>query len=462
MKKWLGIPILLAILFSGIMPGEANYNTGKPKNVIIMIGDGFGYNQIKAADYYLTGDSGTAIYESFPVKLAMSTYSAGSSSDGGDDELGVYHPGLWNKFSMFMRYATDSAAAATAMSAGTKTYDSAIGVDQNVMPLRHIAEDFEDMGRSTGVVTTVPVSHATPAGFIAHNENKNNYDEIIFEMVTRSATDVIMGAGNPDYDNNGEPVSAPLYNYISEKIWKGLKNGTLKVANADSDEEIEAWTLIESKDAFEALQTGETPERVIGVAQVNTTLQQYRGNYSEWNAGAFEVPFNTGVPDLATMTRGALNVLDNNKNGFFLMVEGGAIDLCGHYGQSGRLIEEADDFNRAVEAVCEWVEKNSSWDDTLLIVTADHETGYLSGSHNEYSDIINKGKGVMPDMFWHENSIEGSVYSGMFWHTNQLVPFFARGAGADIFYEAADEQDPVRGSYLDNTEISKAIRSLIF
>ncbi len=414
-----------------------------------------------AADYYLTGDCGTAVYECFPVKLAMSTYSYGLSTDTSDDELGRYHPRLWNEFSLFMRYPTDSAAAATAMSTGTKTYDSAIGVDQDVNPLRHMIEDFEAMGRSTGVVTTVPVSHATPAGFVAHNENRNNYGEIIAEMVTKSTIDVIMGAGNPDYDDNGAPLSTPSYNYISEMIWKGLKNGTLSLSATDRDDEIENWTLIETKEEFEALQTGDTPERVIGVAQVNTTLQQYRGDYSTWSEDAFVVPFNDNVPDLATMTRGALNVLDNNEKGFFLMIEGGAIDWCGHFGLSGRLIEEMDDFNRAVEAVCQWVESSSSWDETLLIVTADHETGYLTGKQNSYADIVNSGKGIMPKMYWHDNRFEGYVYAGMLWHTNQLVPFYAKGAGAEAFYEVADEKDPVRGHYLDNTEISQVIRSLV-
>lgn len=461
MRKRLVI-IIAAVLTAGLlMPGPVYSKSAEVKNVILMIGSGMGYNHILAADYYLTGASDTAVYESFPVKLAMSTYSAGLSTDASDDNLGKYHPGLWSEFTLFMRYATDSAAAATAMSTGTKTYDAAVGVDQDVNALRHMAEYFEAVGRSTGVVTTVPVSHATPAGFFAHNENRSNYHEIIAEMVTKSAADVIMGAGNPDYDDNGAPVSTPSYEYIPERIWKGLKNGTLNVSNADSDSEIENWTLIETKEEFEALMEGETPERIIGVAQVHATLQERRGNYSSWSAGAFEIPFNENVPDLSVMTLGALNVLDNNEKGFFLVVDGGAINWCGHFGQSGRLIEEMYDFNKAVEAVCQWVEENSSWDETLLIVTSNHETGYLSGRRNSYADVISKGRGVMPEMYWHENTVEGYVYSGMLWHTNLLVPFFARGAGSEMFREAADEKDPVRGYYLDNTEISRIIIELI-
>ena len=91
------------------------------------------------------------------------------------------------------------------------------------------------------------------------------------------------------------------------------------------------------------------------------------------------MPLNTTVPGLATMTEGALNVLDNDEQGFFLMVEGGAIDWAAHANQTGRTIEEEIDFNKAVDAVIYWVQRNSNWSETVLIVTGDHETGTLYG-----------------------------------------------------------------------------------
>jgi alkaline phosphatase len=123
--------------------------------------------------------------------------------------------------------------------------------------------------------------------------------------------------------------------------------------------------------------SGDTPLRVIGLPQVHETLQQKRRG--DDLADPYVVNRTETVPTLAEMSQVALNVLDNNRDGFFLMIEGGAVDWAGHDNQSGRLIEEEIDFNRAVEAVAAWIEKNSSWDDTLLIVTADHETGYLNG-----------------------------------------------------------------------------------
>ena len=85
------------------------------------------------------------------------------------------------------------------------------------------------------------------------------------------------------------------------------------------------------------------------------------------------------MPTLTEMSLAALNVLDNDPDGLYLMIEGGAVDWAAHANQSGRMIEEAIEFERAVEAVLDWVQTNSNWGETLLIVTGDHETGYLTG-----------------------------------------------------------------------------------
>ena len=112
------------------------------------------------------------------------------------------------------------------------------------------------------------------------------------------------------------------------------------------------------------------------------------------------------------------------------------------------MIEEMSDFNKAVDAVVKWVESNSSWDETLVIVTSDHECGYLCGpdSDPDHMPVVNNGKGKMPGMEWYHDG-----------HTNQLVPFFAKGAGSNIFHLFADEMDMQRGPYINNTEIAQAI-----
>ena len=108
-------------------------------------------------------------------------------------------------------------------------------------------------------------------------------------------------------------------------------------------------------------------------------------------------------------------------------------------------------FDAAVDAVIKWVEKNSNWNETLVIVTGDHETGYLTGpgASGERNQIVNNGKGKLPGMKW--NSPE---------HTNLLIPVFAKGAAARQLKNRAVGTDPVRGSYIDNTDIGKLIISL--
>ncbi len=191
---------------------------------------------------------------------------------------------------------------------------------------------------------------------------------------------------------------------------------------------------------------GPTPKRVVGTAQVHMTLQLLRGGNPF--VDPYVVPPIESVPTLEEMTKAALNILDDDPDGFFLMVEGGAVDWASHGNASGRMIEEALDFERSVEAVDDWVRKNSNWGETLLIVTADHETGYLTGpgSDPDWMPIVNNGAGNLPGMEWH--------YDG---HTNSLTVLSAKGDAARMFSRYADGDDPVRGRYADNTNVAHVV-----
>ena len=132
----------------------------------------------------------------------------------------------------------------------------------------------------------------------------------------------------------------------------------------------------------------------------------------------------------------------------FLMVEGGAIDWASHANYSGRMIEEFVDFENSIDAVMDWVQTNSNWGETLLIVTGDHETGYLTGPGSDptWEPIVNNGAGILPGMEWHDD-----------YHTNSLIPLFAKGDAGRMFRGYADEYDPVHGKYLDNTELAEVL-----
>lgn len=448
MKK--GLLIAFLILAISVTPAFAASGSGptKPaaKNVIVMISDGWGFNHLEAVSYYEYGKDARQIYNRFPFQFAISTWEVERAADNCPPG---YDPALaWSNFD-YVRYpcATDSASAATALATGVKTYNGYIGVDVDGLSVPNGLELAEELGKATGVVTSVEWSHATPAGFVAHNISRNNYEQLAKDMVSLSAADVIMGAGHPWYDKDGLLKATPnLYRYVGGQVtWDALVAGTAG-GDADGDGIADPWTLVQTRAEFQALMSGPTPERVLGTAQVYETLQQ--GRSGDGKAAPYVVPRIETVPTLAEMTVAALNVLDNDPDGLYLMIEGGAVDWASHANQSGRMMEEAIEFERAVEAVVDWVQKNSNWGETLLIVTGDHETGYLTGpgSNPGWAPIVNNGAGNLPGMQW--NSPE---------HTNNLMVLSAKGDAARMFSRYADQYDPVRGRYLDNTEVAHLV-----
>jgi alkaline phosphatase len=436
MKTWVSaLAGLSLILWAGLA------SAAMPKNVILMISDGMGYNTVKATNYY-TGT--TPIYENFAVKYGVSTFSAGKP---GNPSVGYDPAQAWSNFGYVATPGsmTDSASAATALATGVKIYDNVLGKDVNGINLKTITEFAQDLGKSAGVVTTVEWSHATPAGMFAHNASRNNYAAIANEMLgSTSPLNVIMGAGNPNYDDSGNYQLTPKSaNYVGgNATWSALSGGTLN-----------GYQLIQDKAAFEALANTANPpvDKVVGTVAAYSTTQQSRSGKPADSNNPSGLQYNIDVPSLATMSTGALNVLNKNTQGFFLMVEGGAVDWANHANQLDRMIEEQIDFNAAVQAVHAWVNANSSWNDTLLIVTADHECGFLWGpTEGVFNDVVDNGVGNLPGA--HFNSGD---------HTNSLIPLYATGAGSELFAGYADQTDPGLAlyhgqgytSYVDNTEI---------
>ena len=431
-----------------------------PRNIILMISDGGGYNQIMATDFFCDGAAGTQAYEKFPVRMAMSTYPAMLSRSANRWGSGYNPSAYWSDFSYMDSASTNSPGAATAMSTGIKTYNDAIGLGLDGKRLTGIADVAKYFQKSVGVVTTVPFAHATPAGFVAHAESRELYSQIAMEMILDSRIDVIMGCGHPYYDNNGrKQTRAVTFKYVGDStIWAQLQdpervqftvNGKIKtLQDIDFDGEPDAWTLISTPDQFRKLTGENIPKRVLGIPLVHETLQEYR-TWDSLKARPWICPMVNNVPTLKDMSTGALNVLASNPNGFFVMIEGGAIDWANHDKRPERLIEEQTDFNKAIDAVIDWVNQNSSWNETLLIITSDHECGKLWGPGSggkKFIPVINHGKGMMPGMHHYSNM-----------HTNSLVPIFAKGVGSELFTLFADETDPVRGNFINNTEIAQLV-----
>jgi alkaline phosphatase len=443
MKTYLLISfaLIFAFLYGSCSQPETELRT--PKNVIIFIGDGMGYNHVDAASIYFSGETGKLIFEGHEwLKVAQASYPAIVKTEPEKVYATGYNPrAAWSDTAYLKRDYTDSGAAGTALSTGFKTYDGAIGIGVDSDTLMNATQLAKEIGKSAGVVSSVQLSHATPAAFSANNESRRNYDQIARQMILESKLDVIIGCGHPNFNNNGLPAEMD-YKYVV------LNNKTYELADVNGDGNPDPWRLATDINDFAEIAAGNNlPERLLGIPKVHTTLQQSRDG-SELIL-PFAQPKTPEIPTLELMTMAAVHVLNQNPDGFFLMVEGGAIDWAGHDNHSGRMIEEMEDFVNAVTAVVKWVETYSSWDETLVVVTSDHETGMLWGEpdgNNVLTSVKNNGKGQLPGMKW---------YSGD--HTNALVPVYARGRGSQMYSFLADEIDPVKGPFIQNTEIAKAV-----
>lgn len=446
------------------------------KNVILMIADGAGFNAFLASAYYQYGDVEGTPYADFPVHCGMSTFAPKTpeaadllNAGEGDAMSGTYEPAyIWHVFNNCRQplapiVVTDSAAAGTVLNTGQKTTNGRIAVSADgETELTTFAQLADELGKATGAVTSVEISHATPACVAAHNPSRNNYAAIAEEMFTDSPLDVVMGAGHPDAAASSGTVAA-RHQYIGgTDIWADLTD----------EDGVNGFTFFTERSDFTRLAEGVPPScsdvfptKVAGIASAFKTL----------NESSTTIEPTSSVPTLELMSRGALNVLAQDPDGFYLMIEGGAIDWANHANDFPAMIREMVEFNNAVEAVVAWVETNSSWDETLLIVTADHETGQLWGAgayddangnqrfdaatetFNGFIPPSNAGRGELPDHLYGHGS-----------HTNHLVPVWAIGAGSSALLDLADETDDraadvwnFSGRYIDNTEIFPVMRDAI-
>ena len=345
---------------------------------------------------------------------------------------------------------------------------------------------------SIGAVSSVEATHATPAAVYGHNSSRNNYAAIGTEGVYGSNPlngsvansdsnpvagnnglynslnynqnmTVLMGAGHGDYNSSGVYNTGASDNYVGgTAAWNDIKDGAAP----------NGWTFVDQKADFEAIANGtNVPTKLLGIAQVNTTLQNDRAGLAADANNPSGMAYIAGVPTLTTMTSAALNVLGQNSDGFAVMIEGGAIDWANHSNNIGRMIEEQLDFDNSVAAAVAWVEANSNWNDTLLIVTADHETGNLWGD-GTYTDINADGNydpGIDTFNGYQQVTATGTdVLTGVQYlsgdHTNALVPLYAKGAGSERFADHVIGQANIADyygatgfsanhDYIDNTSI---------
>jgi alkaline phosphatase len=276
---------------------------------------------------------------------------------------------------------TDSAAGGSAIANGTKTTNGIVGMDPDSIPVPSMLEMFAEQGKKTGVVVTCSVTHATPADFIAHNINRGNNEEIALEISEKEGLDVLFGGGKKYFTERKDSLD------LLGKMWE------------------KGWNIYDSLPQIE----DNNAKTMVLAARRHLPEAPTRGDF------------------LPKATTKAIEMLDN-ENGFFLMVEGSQIDFAGHANDSATLVEEMRDFDNTLNVVLDYAEKDGN---TLVVVTADHETGGLS--------IID------PDKKYTRTDFHFSTGS----HSAVFVPVFSFGPGAEHF-----------SGIMDNTEIISKIMGI--
>ncbi|MDR3119310.1 MAG: alkaline phosphatase [Mediterranea sp.] len=322
---------LVHVLFFALF-ATALFAQGKAKYVFYFIGDGMGVNQVNGTEMYLADAAESRIgvkplqFTQFPVINVASTFSATNS-------------------------VTDSSAAGTALATGEKTYNGAIGLDSGKQRLTSVAEMAKRSGKKVGVTTSVSVDHATPAAFYAHQPERSMYYEIALDL-PKAGFDFYAGSGflkpNTTYNKKEAPSVFPIFEEAGYTIARGYKDFKAKSSPAKK------MILIQEEEAPAGRRS---LSYAIDRGESDLTLQQ--------------------------ITESAISFLGgNNSKGFFLMVEGGMIDWSCHDNDAATTFREVVDLDNAVKVAYEFYKKHPK--ETLIVVTADHETGGLGLGKGKY------------------------------------------------------------------------------
>ena len=314
--------LLVIFLVSTVWAQQAKY-------VFYFIGDGMGVNQVNGAEMYLAEQEGRIgvkplLFTTFPAGTMATTFSATNS-------------------------VTDSSAAGTALATGEKTYNGAVSMDDDKNVLSTVAERAKKAGRKVGIATSVSVDHATPAAFYAHQPNRSRYYEIALDL-PKAGFDFYAGSGflkpTTTADKKEAPNVFPIIEEAGYTIARGLDEYKEKAADAKK------MILIQKEGA-------------------------------EPSCLPYAIDHEEGDLTLPEITESAVSFLSKgNKKGFFLMVEGGKIDWACHSNDPVTVFEEVIDLDNAVRVAYEFYKKHPK--ETLIVVTADHETGGMGLGIGKY------------------------------------------------------------------------------
>ena len=334
---------------------DKSSEVGQIKNIIMMIGDGMGPQQMGLLEEYVNRAPSNP-YQG--RASAISTFSQegvmGLSMNGPHGSLVV-----------------DSACSASQLATGVPSGSEMIGLNSNGDKVETILEKAKAMGKATGLVSDTRMTHATPAAFAAHQPHRSLENEIAEEMLKETRVDVMLSGGLrywiPQGSDDENKANSALVEMISEPSIS-LKSKRKDDKNLLIDAQGLGYDL-----AFNRTQ--------LAAAEGSKLLGLF--SYSGMNNGIkYSAEKNAAEriqPSLAEMTKKALDVLSKDEDGFFLMIEGGQIDWAAHSNDAGQMLHELLKFDESVQAVYDWVKDR---EDTLVIITADHETGSFGFSYS--------------------------------------------------------------------------------
>lgn len=323
------------------------------KNVILMIGDGMGPQQV-------------GLLETYAKHAPNSIYKGEKTAIYKLAEQGVIGASLTNPQDAIV---VDSACSATMLATGIYTASEVIGINANGDHIETVLEQAKRLGKATGLVSDTRLTHATPAAFAAHQPHRSLENDIAIDMLN-SGTDVMLSGGLRHW--------IPQSTNEKKQTYKNLKTLTQDTLSLKSKRKDERNLLTEAQAngynlAFnKKMLTEVSGEKVLGLFASSGMNDGITYTNTKQNPKRTQ-------PSLKEMTEKALEVLAKNEQGFFLMVEGGQIDWAAHSNDAGTMLHELIKFDEAVNSVYQWAQGR---EDTIIIVTADHETGSFGFSYS--------------------------------------------------------------------------------
>ncbi|MFC1743052.1 alkaline phosphatase [Candidatus Riflebacteria bacterium] len=322
--------------------GAVNARDKKPKNIILMIGDGFGPQAMGAYTMY----THTIQHRPSSFEKVMNQGTLGVCDT---------HP--------YFNIVSDSSAGGTALATGFKTRNEMVGMGPHGEDLETVLEYAQKIGKATGLVTNTTITHATPASFYAAWAKRNDETIIADQLFKNGAIDVLFGGGLTQFIPQGKKASdyAKIHPLQEGRSYRKDNMNLLESAKS------KGYTTV-----FNANELKEAPLR-------GKILGLFGGTHLPYAVDRMNIP-GMNVPSLLEMTEAAIQRLERNRKGFFLMVESGKMDHVLHANDGGALFREMEETDKVFEFLFAYAKKRG---DTLLVLTADHETGGFGFSYQK-------------------------------------------------------------------------------